>query len=349
MTPRIKINNRTISSQSPVYVVAEMSANHHQSIEKALEIIRAAKDCGADAVKIQTYTPDTITIDCDRDDFQIKETLWKGKTLYRLYQEAHTPWEWQPELQKEAQGLGLDFFSSPFDQSAVDFLEKLEVPAYKIASFELVDIPLLKRVAQTGKPVILSTGMASLAEIHEAVAALKDHGCREMALLKCTSAYPADARDANLSVIPFLAQTFNRPSGLSDHSRGSALAVAAVALGACIIEKHLCLDKGEKGPDTPFSMKPKEFKKMVEDIRRARKGIGRVCFDLSKKEEKSLVFRRSLYAVEDIRAGEKFSHLNIRSIRPGHGLAPKYLDILVGKTAEKDIPRGTPLSWDLIA
>ena len=343
----MKINNSEIGPKHPPYVIAEMSANHHQDFDIAVKIIEAAKDAGADAVKLQTYTPDTLTIKCSRPDFMIKGTLWEGRQLYDLYQEAYTPWEWHPRLKQKADEIGIDLFSTPFDPSAVDFLELLDMPAYKIASFELTDIGLLKAVAKTDKPIILSTGMATLAEIDEAVLTLRDAGCSELALLKCTSAYPADARDANLAVIPFLSRTFDLPAGLSDHTLGSTTAVAATALGANIIEKHFCLSRKTKGPDTPFSMTPEEFKQMVKDIKAAYHATGTINFDLSYKEKQSIIFRRSLYVIEDIRAGQKFTRKNIRSIRPGYGLHPRHLDNIMGKKAAGAISKGTPLSWDL--
>lgn len=344
----IFINKRQISPNKPTYIIAEMSANHNQSFKKAVRILEEAKMAGADAVKLQTYTPDTITIDCDNAYFKIKETIWKGNTLYQLYKKAYTPWEWQPKLKKIADTLKIDLFSTPFDASSVDFLETMSVPAYKIASFELVDLPLLKRVAATGKPVILSTGMATLDEIEDAVTALKTNKCRQIALLKCTSAYPALPGEANLRTIPHLAKTFNLPSGLSDHTLGSTVAIAAVALGACIVEKHLCLDRNDPGPDASFSMEPTEFKQMVNDIRTTEKALGKISYELTESQKKNKVFRRSLFAVEDIQRGEKFTLKNIRSIRPANGLSPKYLQTILGKKAEITIQKGTPLSWDII-
>ncbi|WDP89720.1 MAG: pseudaminic acid synthase [Desulfobacter sp.] len=345
----MKIKNRKIGSGHPPYVIAEMSANHHRDFDTALAIIDAAKEAGADAVKLQTYTPDTLTIKCNEPDFIIKDTIWKGRQLYDLYQEAFTPWEWQPKLKERADEIGIHLFSTPFDPTAVDFLEKMDVPAYKIASFELVDTGLLKTVARTGKPVILSTGMASLAEIEEAVATLRAAGCRAAALLKCTSAYPADAKDANLTVIPFLEETFGLPAGLSDHTTGSAVAVAAAGLGAAIIEKHFTLSRKTKGPDTPFSMEPKEFKSMVRDIRTAYNAVGEIRFEPSPSERKNMVFRRSLYAVQDIQKGEILTGDNIRSIRPGYGLPPRELETVLGKRARRHIKKGTPLSRNLIS
>jgi pseudaminic acid synthase len=340
------INQRSISPTSPCYIIAEMSANHGQSLERAIQLVHAAKDCGADAIKLQTYTPDTITIDCRRPEFLLsKAGLWEGRQLYELYAEAYTPWEWQPELKKEAERLGMHCFSTPFDDTAVDFLERMEVPAHKIASFELVDTELLKKVAATGKPVIMSTGMATFEEISEAVQTLRDAGCTQLALLKCTSAYPSLPEDMNLRTIPHLAESFGVPVGLSDHTLGIVVPVAAVALGACIIEKHLTLRRSDGGPDGAFSLEPNEFRSMVDAVRVAEKSLGGVSYEVSDKEQASRLFRRSLYVVKDVRAGEKLSSVNVRSIRPGHGLPVKHLHDALGRIAKADIPRGTPLSW----
>ncbi len=344
----ITIKNRTIGKGHPVYIVAEISANHHQDIGRALELIERARDCGADAVKVQTYRPDTITIDCDNEHFRIKGTVWEGKTLYRLYEEACMPWEWYPALEESAEKTGIDLFSTPFDPTAVDFLETMDVPAYKVASFELVDIPLLKRIAFTGKPIIMSTGMATLAEIEEAVHAILDSGNDQIALLKCTSAYPAPPQEMNLKTIGNLAEIFGVPAGLSDHTLGSAAAVAAVALGACIVEKHFTLSREEPGPDSAFSTEPSEFRAMVDDIRTAEKALGRVSFEVTEKQKENRVFRRSLFVVKDMKKGEILSHDNVRSIRPGHGLHTRYMDQILGRKATRGIERGTPLSWDLI-
>lgn len=329
-------------------VISELSANHNGSIERAEQIIRAAADAGADAVKLQTYTADTLTIPCDNEYFRIKGTLWEGRTLHDLYQEAHTPWEWTPRLMALAKDLGMDCFSTPFDATAVDFLEECGVSRYKIASFEVVDIPLLKKVAATGKPVIMSTGMATLGEIDEAVRTLRENGSGELTLLKCTSAYPAPPEEANLRTIPHLAQAFGCKAGLSDHTMGSAVAVAAVALGATVIEKHFTLSRADGGPDGSFSMEPHEFKQMVQDIRTVEMALGGVCYDLTEKQKENKIFRRSLFAVQDIRAGEKFTPENVRSIRPGYGLAPKYLPNILGRVAKCDLANGTPLSWNAI-
>jgi pseudaminic acid synthase len=345
----IEIAGRKIGRGYPTYIVAEMSANHHQNFERAAEILKAAKECGADAVKLQTYTPDTITIDCRNEYFQIgKGTIWEGRHLYDLYGEAYTPWEWQPKLKEIADALGLDLFSSPFDHTAVDFLEKMDVPAYKIASFELVDLPLIRRVAQTGKPLIMSTGMAALAEIDEAVHTAREAGATQIALLKCTSAYPAPPEEMNLRTIPHLSEAFQVPVGLSDHTLGIAIPVAAVALGACMVEKHFTLSRSIPGPDSSFSLEPDEFKTMVEAIRTAEKSFGSVSYTATEQEAASRVFRRSLFVVQDMKAGDRFSEQNLRSIRPGMGLPPKYYDTLLGKPVKKDVKKGTPVRWDLI-
>ena len=344
----IRINNHIIGPGQPVYIVAEMSANHNQSIDQALKIMEAAKRAGADAVKTQTYTPDTMTIDCKNEYFQIKGTIWEGNNLYRLYQKAFTPWEWQPKLKEVCDKLGLDFFSTPFDATAVDFLEKIAVPAYKVASFELVDIPLLKQIADTGKPIIMSTGMATLAEIDEAIHAICDSGNKQIALLKCTSAYPAPIEEMNLNTIPHLSKAYDLPVGLSDHTLSSAVAVSSVALGGCIIEKHLTLNRKENGVDSPFSIEPAEFKLMVDDIRTVEKALGKVSYEITEKQKENRVFRRSLFVVRDIGKGEAFSNENVRSIRPGHGLHTRYFEHIIGRKALKDIKKGTPLSWDLV-
>ena len=344
----ITINDRKIGKGHPVYIIAEMSANHNQHFDQAVKIIEAAKEAGADAVKLQTYTPDTITIDCDNEYFRIKGTIWEGKTLYELYGEAYTPWEWQPKLKQVADKLGLHLFSSPFDHTAVDFLENMNVPAYKVASFELVDLPLLRKIAETGKPIIMSTGMANLSEIDEAVKTVRDAGATQVALLKCTSAYPALPEEANLNTIPHLAQTFGVVAGISDHTLGNAVAVASVALGACIVEKHFTLSRKDPGPDSSFSMEPEQFKAMVKDIRTVEKALGKVSYEITEKQKSSRVFRRSLFAVKDIRKGQKFTEENIRSIRPGYGLHSRYLEAVLGRNANKNIEKGTPLGWDLI-
>ena len=345
----ISINGRLIGVGYPTYIIAEMSANHNQDFNLAVKIIEAAKEAGADAIKLQTYTPDTITIDCRHEYFQIKQgTIWAGRNLYDLYGEAYTPWEWQPKLKEIANDLGLDFFSTPFDHTAVEFLEEMKVPSYKIASFELVDLPLIRRIAQTGKPIIMSTGMASLAEIDEAVRTIREAGGNQLALLKCSSAYPAPPDEMNLRTIPHLAAAFGLPVGLSDHTLGIAVPVAAVALGACIIEKHFTLSREMPGPDSAFSLEPHEFKAMVKAVHTAERALGVVHYGVSEREAKSRLFRRSLFVVQDMKAGEIFTEENVRSIRPGHGLPPKYLNEVLGKQAKQDIARGTPLTWKVL-
>ncbi|TSA38386.1 MAG: pseudaminic acid synthase [Porphyromonadaceae bacterium] len=341
---KIRIGKSEIGVETPVYIIAEMSANHNQNFDQAVQLIKAAKEAGADAIKLQTYTPDTITIDCDNGCFRIgKGTIWEGKNLYELYKEAYTPWEWQPKLKEIANGLGMDLFSTPFDKTAVDFLQKMDVPAYKIASFELVDIPLIQYVAKAGKPIIMSTGMATLAEIDEAVTTAIEAGCQEIALLKCTSAYPAPYEEMNLRTICHMAERYGVPIGLSDHTLGIAVPVAAVTLGACIVEKHFCLSRAIPGPDSAFSLEPHELAAMVEAIRAAEKSLGKVAYDITKRENASRVFRRSLFVVKDVNAGDEFTAENVRSIRPGSGLPPKYFACIIGSHASQDIPRGTPL------
>ena len=348
MTAYVKIKNRRIGPGYPCYVVAEMSANHNQSFDDAVKIIEAAKDAGADAIKLQTYTPDTLTIDSDGEYFQISGGIWEGRNLYELYGEAYTPWEWQPKLKKIADKLGMDLFSTPFDFTAVDFLENMDVPAHKIASFEIVDLPLIRRIAETAKPIILSTGMATLAEIDEAVSVIRGAGNDQLALLKCTSAYPARPEDMNLDTIAHLGRAFNVPAGLSDHTLGIAVPVTAVALGACIIEKHFTLDRSRSGPDSGFSLEPHEFKAMAAAVRTAEKAVGRVHYGVSQHDSGNRNFRRSLFVVQDMKAGEPFTTDNLRSIRPGHGLHPRYLEETLDQYAAVDIKRGTPLKWDLI-
>jgi pseudaminic acid synthase len=349
MTTPLQIGSRSIGPGYPVYIVAEISANHHQDFNQAVSIIQAAKEAGADAVKLQTYTPDTITIRSDREEFRIRGgTLWDGRTLYELYGEAHTPWEWQPKLKQVADDLGLDLFSSAFDATAVDFLEKMNVPAHKLASFELVDIPLIRKMSATGKPLIVSTGMGTLEEIEEAIESARQAGATQIALLKCTSAYPASPDEMNLRTIPALASRFGLPVGLSDHTTGISAPVAAVALGACIIEKHITLSRSQEGPDTAFSLEPQEFKAMVEAVRTAERALGEVHFGPGTHESGSRVLRRSLFVVEDIKQGDRFNNHNVRSIRPAHGLHTRHLPQILGKRAARNIGSGTPLSWDLI-
>lgn len=348
MNRTIRIKNRLIGEGYPTYIIAEMSANHAGDFNKALEIIHAAKESGADCIKIQTYTPDTMTIDCDKEYFKIKKGTWRGENLYSLYKRAYTPWEWQARLKEEAEKIGIDFLLTPFDKTAVDFLEELGVSFYKIASFEVVDIPLIKYVAAKGKPIIMSTGMATLGEIEEAVNAIKSQGNEDICLLRCSSAYPAVPEDMNLKTIRHLEQTFGVIAGLSDHSLGSVAAMTAVALGAKVIEKHFCLSRQIETADSCFSMEPHEFKKMVEDIRSAERAIGKVSFDVSEREATNRVFRRSIFVVRDIKKGQVFTEENIRVIRPGFGLAPKHYEDILGKVASRDIERGTPLDWSMV-
>ncbi len=343
------IAGRRIGPGCPIYLIAELSANHNQKFEQAVRIIHAAKDAGADAVKLQTYTADTITLRSDKECFRIAGgTLWDGRILHDLYQEAFTPWEWQPKLKEIADQLGMHLFSSAFDDSAVDFLEQMNVPAHKVASPELVDIGLIQKMARTGKPLIISTGMASEEEISEAVDAARSAGATQIALLKCTSAYPAPPEEANLLTIPEMARRFGCPVGLSDHTMGIEVPIAAVALGACIIEKHLCLRRADGGPDGAFSLEPQEFKAMVAMVRTAEKALGAVSFSSGEREAASRKFRRSLFVVEDVKEGELFTAQNVRSIRPADGMHPRHLSEVLGKRAACDVERGTPLSWTLV-
>lgn len=344
----IKIKDRIIGEGYPTYIIAEMSANHAGSIKNAKEIIRRAKECGADCVKIQTYTPDTLTIDCENEYFSINKGTWKGENLYSLYGKAFTPWEWQAELMAEAESCGLDFFSTPFDKTSVDFLESINIEFYKIASFELVDLPLIEYVASKGKPIIMSTGMGSFNEIKEAVDVVRSQGNEKLALLKCSSAYPAVTSEMNLKTMQHMQNSFDAPVGLSDHSMGSIGAVVAVAMGASIIEKHFCLSRGIVNPDASFSMEPAEFKTMVDDIRTAEKAIGIVSYDVTEKEQESRVFRKSVFAVKDIKKGDVFTADNIRIIRPGFGLRPKCYKDVINKYASQDIERGTPMQFELV-
>jgi N-acetylneuraminate synthase len=345
----IEIGKRRIGPGNPTYCIAEVSANHNQDYDQAVRIIHAAKESGADAVKLQTYTADTMTIASPRKEFRISGgTLWDGRNLHDLYGEAFTPWEWQPRLKKVAEDLDMDLFSTAFDTTAVDFLEQMGVPAHKVASFELVDISLIQKMARTGKPLIMSTGMASVEEIEEALQSAREEGATQVALLKCTSAYPAPAEEMNLRAIPEMARRFGVPVGLSDHTMGIAAPLAAVALGGCIIEKHLTLSRATPGPDSAFSLEPLEFKAMVEAVRTTEKALGKAYFGASEKEEASKVFRRSLFVVQEVKRGEAFTEANVRSIRPGHGLHTRHLGDVLGKRAIRDIERGTPLSWDLV-
>ena len=343
----VKIKDRLIGDGYPAYIIAEMSGNHAGSIERAKEIIRAAKDAGADCIKIQTYTPDTLTIDCHNEYFTVENGTWEGENLYSLYGKAYTPWEWQKELKEEADRIGIDFFSTPFDKTSVDFLEEMGVEFYKIASFEMIDLPLLEYVASKGKPIIMSTGMSSLEEIKEAVETIYHTGNDQLILMKCSSAYPAIPADMHLKTIVDMKERFQIPVGLSDHSMGSMSATLAVALGGNVIEKHFCLGREIENPDASFSMTPQEFAQMVRDIRNAEAAIGIPSYGVSHQEESSMVFRRSVFVVKDMEAGEAFTEENTRIIRPGYGVKPKYFKDILGLTACQDIKRGTPFAFDL--
>ena len=343
----MKISNFEIG-KNRTFIIAELSANHNQDFDLAVKTIRAMKEAGADAVKLQTYTADTMTIDCNNEYFRIEEGLWKGENLYSLYQRAYTPWEWQPKLKKLAEDLGLVFFSTPFDKTAVDFLEEMNVPIYKVASFEIRDIPLIKYIASKGKPIIISTGIATLSDIEDAVNACREMGNDQITLLKCTSAYPAPIEDANLRNIPNLKETFGVKVGLSDHTIGSSVPIASVALGARVIEKHFILDKSIDSPDVAFSMEPNEFKQMVKSIREVEKALGTVNYSLSEKVKKSPKLGRSLFVVKEIKKGEEFTEENVRSIRPGYGLHPRHIDDIIGHKSSTEIKKGTPLNWNLI-
>lgn len=347
-TAQIRIGDRLIGDGCPVYMIAEMSANHAGSLERAKEIIHAAKESGADCIKIQTYTPDTLTIDCSNRYFQVGSGTWEGENLYSLYGKAYTPWEWQGALKEEADKVGIDFLSTPFDRTSVDFLEELGLPFYKIASFEMVDIPLIEYVASKGKPIIMSTGMGTLEEIREAVETVCATGNRQLALLKCSSAYPADPADMHLSTIQDMRRRFGIPVGLSDHSLGSLSSVTAVALGAAIIEKHFCISREIENPDASFSMTPSEYRTLVDEVRAAEKAIDVPSYGITAKEESSVVFRRSIFCVKDIPAGEPLTEENTRVIRPGYGLKPKYYKDILGLRTDRDLERGTPVSFDVL-
>jgi pseudaminic acid synthase len=344
------IGHHPIGAGHPPFVIAEMSGNHNQSLDRALQIVEAAAKTGAHALKIQTYTPDTMTLDLDEREFHIADagSLWNGTSLYKLYGEAYTPWEWHKPIFDKAAELGMLAFSTPFDETSVDFLESLNVPCYKIASFENTDLPLIRKVAATGKPLIISTGMASIAELDDTVRAARESGCEQLILLKCTSTYPATAENTNILTIPHLRTLFNCEVGLSDHTMGVGVSVASVALGATVVEKHFTLDRSEGGVDSAFSMEPAEMAQLVIESKRAWQALGKVSYGVTAAEKKSLQFRRTLYIVQDMKAGDVLSPANLRAIRPGLGLAPKYLSVFLGKTLTKDCPRGTPLSWDLI-
>lgn len=344
----IEIAGRKIGPGQPPYIIAEMSGNHNGELERALALVEAAAEAGADAVKLQTYTADTMTIDHHGKEFRIEGGLWDGKTLYELYEWAHTPWEWHEALFARGRKLGLAVFSSPFDATAVDFLEGLDAPAYKIASFEAIDLPLIEKVAATGKPMIISTGMANLEEIGEAMETARKHGSGEIVLLHCTSGYPTPAAESNLHTLPDLAERFGALGGLSDHTLGPEAPIAAVALGAHVIEKHFTLRRADGGPDAAFSLEPQELRQLCESCRTTWQALGQVDYTRKPSEEGNAAFRRSLYIVEDIAAGAPFTGKNLRAIRPGFGLAPKHLKELLGRTAKEDIKRGTPMSWELV-
>lgn len=347
----MKIVDRNISSGTRPYLIAEMSGNHNQSLERALEIVDMAAAHGADAIKLQTYTADTMTLNVRMPGFIIDDpkSLWVGRQLYDLYQEAHTPWEWHKPIMDRAATHGMHCFSTPFDDTAVEFLETLGVPAYKIASFELTDLPLIRRVASTGKPMIISTGMATVGEIEEAVTAAHQAGCRDLALLKCTSTYPATAANTNISTIPHLRAMFGCEVGLSDHTMGCGVAVAATALGASVIEKHFTLRRADGGVDSAFSMEPHELRQLREETERAAQALGQVSYGPTAAEVKSLVFRRSLYIARDVAAGELLTAENVRCVRPGQGLSPKFIDQVLGRRAAQAVPAGTPVTWGLLA
>lgn len=345
----IEIGSKIINENSPCFIVAELSANHNQDIDIAKETIKAAKESGADAIKLQTYTPDTITIDCDNEYFQIKQgTVWDGNTLYKLYKKAYTPWQWHKELKEYAENLGLIFFSTPFDKVSTDFLEELNIPLYKVASFEITDINLIEYIASKGKPIIISTGIATLQDIELAVNTCKKAGNDKIILLKCISSYPAKLEDSNLLTIPDLKERFKVISGLSDHSMEVEVPITAVALGGKVIEKHLILDRKMGGPDSGFSMEPQEFKQMVDSIRKVEKALGKVDYDLTENKKKSRELSRSLFVVEDMEKGDIITDKNVRSIRPGYGIHPKYYREFIGKKVNKSIKRGTPLTFEMI-
>lgn len=348
MFKSISIAGRKISSTEPPYVIAELSANHQGSIDNALLLIEKAKACGADAIKLQTYRPDTITIDCDLPDFTIDDGLWKGRTLYDLYDEAHTPWEWHQALFDKAREVGITTFSSPFDNTAVDLLEELGAPAYKIASFEAIDLPLIRYVASTGKPMIISTGMADAEEITEAITAAKEGGCKELAVLHCVSGYPAPASDYNLKTLLDMQERFEVIVGLSDHTLDNTTALASVALGASIIEKHFTLRRSDGGPDSTFSLEPPELKALCQGTKTAWEALGRVDYGRKSSESSNVVFRRSLYFVKSLKAGNVITKECVKSIRPGYGLPPKFLDDVVGRTVKEAIQRGTAVQWELL-
>ena len=346
----INIDNKKIGSSEEPFIIAEMSGNHNQSLERALEIVEAAAKTGAHALKIQTYTPDTMTLDLDEREFHISDpkSLWSGKSLYQLYDEAHTPWEWHQPIFERARKLGIIPFSTPFDDTAVDFLESLNVPCYKIASFENTDLPLIRRVAATGKPMIISTGMASIAELDDTVRAARESGCKDLILLKCTSTYPATANNTNILTIPHIRELFGCEVGLSDHTMGVGVSVASVALGATVIEKHFTLDRDDGGVDSAFSMEPAEMEQLVVETGRAWQALGSISYGVTEAEKQSIQFRRSLYIVKDLEVGDILTKENVRSIRPGNGLPPKYIEYVLGSRAKHSIRRGTALRWNML-
>ncbi len=347
----MKIADRLIGKSQVPFIIAEMSGNHNQSLERALEIVEAAAGSGVHALKIQTYTPDTMTIDLDEREFHISDpkSLWSGTSLYKLYGEAYTPWEWHKPIFERARDLGMIAFSTPFDDTAVDFLESLDVPCYKIASFENTDLPLIRRVAATGKPLIISTGMATVAELDETVRVARDAGCKDLILLKCTSTYPSTAENTNILTIPHIRKLFGCEVGLSDHTLGLGVSVASVALGAAVIEKHFTLNRADGGVDSTFSMEPNEMAQLVAETERAWQALGQVSYGPTEAEKKSLQYRRSLYIVQDMEAGDVLTKDNVRAIRPGLGLPPKYLDVMLGKSLRYDVIKGTALTWEIIS
>ncbi|PLY08288.1 MAG: pseudaminic acid synthase [Desulfuromonas sp.] len=344
------LGSRAIGLNAPPFIIAEMSGNHNHSLERALEIVDAAAASGAHALKLQTYTAETMTLDLKEREFLISDpgSLWCGRNLYELYRDAHTPWEWHAPIMRRCKERGLIFFSTPFDATSVDFLEELDVPVYKISSFENIDLPLIRKVSATGKPIIMSTGMASLAELDEAVTAAREEGCCKLVLLKCTSTYPANPENTNIVTIPHLRDLFSCEVGLSDHTMGVGVSVASVALGATVIEKHFTLARADGGVDSTFSLEPQEMQALVVETERAWQSLGQVSYGPTSAEKKSLVFRRSLYVSRDMKAGETFNGENVRAIRPGFGLAPKYLETVLGRKAAREVKRGTPLAWDLL-
>lgn len=346
----IQIGNRKIGLDYPPFIIAEMSGNHNQSLERSLKIVEAAAQAGAHALKLQTYTADTMTLDMSQGDFLIKgpPSLWKGSSLYQLYQQAHTPWEWHEIIFDLCRKHGLIPFSTPFDETAVDFLESLDVPCYKIASFEVTDIPLIRKVASTGKPIILSTGMATAAEIDLSVREARKVGCQDLIILKCTSTYPATPENSNLRTIPHMSELFQAQVGLSDHTLGIGAALASIAFGATVIEKHLTLSRADGGVDAAFSLEPHEFESLVRESERAWRALGVVSYGVADSESQSLQYRRSLYIVKDMKAGEIFTKENLRAIRPGYGLSPQFYDTLLGKKVKRDCKKGTPVHWDLL-